>query len=185
MYKCCTTQAAARRQRELEEKLEQLLMQRPYDAVSVSGFCVYAEIPRRVFYRYFTGMEGALCALLDHTLGEIGWNPRHWQGVPEETLCRELTQMLEGCLRHRRLFLALAENHLETHLVRRALLFLQGGEPEQTRGFCPESGSREELAAVCVLYTMLAWQRQEFASPPAEVARELAHILKTPLSAIS
>lgn len=185
MYKRCTNQAAAQRQRALEEKLEQFLMQHPYDAVSVSGFCAYAQIPRRVFYRYFTGMEGALCALLDHTLGEIDWRPRHWLEVPEEALSRELTQMLAGCLRHRTLFLVLRENHLEAHLARRALLFLQGGEPEQLQSFCPKSGSREELAAVCVLYTLLAWQRREFAEPPEEVAEKLAHILKTPLAAIS
>ena len=71
MYKVCKTEQSAARQRELEEGLLTLMLTRHYDEISVSDLCMQMNIPRKSFYRYFSGKDGALHALIDHTLLEF------------------------------------------------------------------------------------------------------------------
>ena len=71
MYKLCKTEQSAQRQRQLEEGLLELMRLRPYDEISVVDLCEYLQIPRKSFYRYFSNKDGALFALLDHTLMEL------------------------------------------------------------------------------------------------------------------
>ena len=68
MYKLCKTEQSAARQRLLEEGLLRAISQHRYDELSVSDLCSQMNIPRKSFYRYFSSKEGALHALLDHTL---------------------------------------------------------------------------------------------------------------------
>ena len=70
MYKMCKTEQSSARQRDLEEGLLSLMLSRHYDEISVSDLCKQMGIPRKSFYRYFSGKEGALYALIDHTLLE-------------------------------------------------------------------------------------------------------------------
>ena len=70
MYKLCVSEQSAQRQRELEAGLLELMQTRSYEDITVSDLCDHLEIPRKAFYRYFSGKDGALHALLDHTLLE-------------------------------------------------------------------------------------------------------------------
>lgn len=70
MYKLCKTEQSAARQRELELALASMMLVRRYEDISVSEFCSYAGIPRKAFYRYFSSKDGALYALIDHTMLE-------------------------------------------------------------------------------------------------------------------
>jgi len=70
MYKMCKTEQSAARQRELEEGLLNIMLSRHYDEISVSELCDQLNVPRKSFYRYFSGKDGALHALIDHTLLE-------------------------------------------------------------------------------------------------------------------
>ncbi|MBR5125649.1 MAG: TetR/AcrR family transcriptional regulator [Oscillospiraceae bacterium] len=70
MYKLCKTEQSAVRQRQLEQKLADLMNIHRYEEITVSDFCTYAGIPRKAFYRYFSSKDGALYALLDHTMQE-------------------------------------------------------------------------------------------------------------------
>ena len=68
MYKQCQTEQSAQRQRQLEQGLLQCMLKRHYDEISVIDLCREMEIPRKSFYRYFSGKDGALFALIDHAL---------------------------------------------------------------------------------------------------------------------
>lgn len=68
MYKLCKSEQSAKRQRQLEQQLLTMMNTMHYDEITVSNFCEQAEIPRKAFYRYFSSKDGALHALLDHTL---------------------------------------------------------------------------------------------------------------------
>lgn len=70
MYKLCKTEASAERQHLLEEGLLAAMSRQHYDDISISELCEQLQIPRKVFYRYFSGKEGALQALIEHTLME-------------------------------------------------------------------------------------------------------------------
>ena len=68
MYKLCKTEQSAARQRELELQLLGAMSTQRYEEISVSDLCEHIGLPRKSFYRYFSGKEGALHALVDHTL---------------------------------------------------------------------------------------------------------------------
>ena len=68
MYKLCKTEQSAIRQRELELALAEMMNQQRYEEITVSEFCSHAGIPRKAFYRYFSSKDGALYALIDHTM---------------------------------------------------------------------------------------------------------------------
>ena len=60
MYKICQTEQSARRQRELEQGLLQLMLRKNYEDISVSDLCEHMALPRKSFYRYFSSKDGAL-----------------------------------------------------------------------------------------------------------------------------
>jgi AcrR family transcriptional regulator len=79
MYKICQTEQSTHRQRKLEQGLLQLMLHKNYEDISVSDLCEYMNVPRKSFYRYFSGKDGALYSLIDHTLADFYQMP-----VPEK-----------------------------------------------------------------------------------------------------
>ncbi len=71
MYKRCVTEQSARRQREMENGLLTAMGTKLYEDISISDLCDSMGIPRKSFYRYFSSKDGALYALIDHTLAEF------------------------------------------------------------------------------------------------------------------
>ena len=71
MYKICHTAQSVQRQREMEQALLQLMLRKRYEDISISDLCDFIQIPRRAFYRYFSGKDGALYALIDHTMSDF------------------------------------------------------------------------------------------------------------------
>ena len=68
MYKHCTTEESAQRQRQLEQCLLELMADVPYSAITVGQICERVNLSRKSFYRYFDSKEGCLHALLDHVI---------------------------------------------------------------------------------------------------------------------
>ena len=68
MYKICKTEQSSQRQRQIEQGLFQLMRIMRYEDISISDLCEKLQIPRKTFYRYFSGKDGALYALIDHIL---------------------------------------------------------------------------------------------------------------------
>lgn len=75
MYKLCKTEQSSSRQRELEAGLLAAMASHQYEEISVSDLCDHLGVPRKSFYRYFSSKDGALQALLDHTLMEYETYP--------------------------------------------------------------------------------------------------------------
>ena len=51
MYKHCTTEESAQRQRQLEQCLLELMADTPYSAITIGQICQQAGISRKSFYR--------------------------------------------------------------------------------------------------------------------------------------
>ena len=71
MYKLCKTEGSTQRQKEIEQILLGLMREKSYDEISVTEICERANMPRKSFYRYFDGKEGAMQSLLYHTMSEF------------------------------------------------------------------------------------------------------------------
>lgn len=71
MYKECKSKQSSARQKALEQHLLQKLLEVRYDDLSINDLCEELSINRKTFYRYFSGKQGALHAVIDHTLSEL------------------------------------------------------------------------------------------------------------------
>ena len=183
MYKICQTEQSTRRQRELEKGLLQLMLKRNYEDISVSDLCDYLQIPRKSFYRYFTSKDGALYALIDHTLADFFEMPTA-QNKNRGTAVGDLDLYFVFWYENRLLLDALKRSSLSGILVERATNFaLQEGHlPQQFKRFSSEVRGVAMAFSVCGLMSMiLQWHRQGFRVSPDEMTQLAVAMLTTPL----
>ena len=121
MYKLCKTEQSANRQRGLEQGLLQAMQIKHFDEISVSDLCAQLDVPRKAFYRYFDSKEGALHALLDHTLMAYESFPLIYSEGEKRTLVRELEQFFLFWIRQKSLLDALQRSSLSGVLIERAI----------------------------------------------------------------
>lgn len=183
MYKLCQTEQSARRQRQMEQALLQLMLRRQYEDISVGDLCSSLQIPRRAFYRYFSGKDGALYALIDHTMMDF------FEDAPEKLQHRgsaknELEQTFAFWRGQKQLLDALARSSLGGILVERATEFTlrEGYMPRHFKRLQPEVQSLAMSFSVCGLMSMiLRWHKQGFLLSPAEMSALAITLLATPL----
>lgn len=185
MYKLCMTERSAARQRELETGLLSLMGVRRYDEITVSNLCEYLKVPRKSFYRYFSGKEGALQALLDHTLMEFEF----FHGSHPHSESRSLEDDLEGFflfwLRQRPLMDVLERNGLSSALIQRCVSYAVTG-PSVPKRFLEQESEEEQkmviLFAVCGLMTLvLDWHHSGYSHSPAYMGKMAVRALSQPL----
>jgi AcrR family transcriptional regulator len=181
MYKLCKTEQSAQRQRLLEEGLLAAMLTQPYEDISISDLCDRMEIPRKSFYRYFTGKDGALQALLDHRLMEY----QIWSQSREN-----LGSLLDLCCffdfwrSQKPLLDALAKSGLSGLLVQRAI---SKSTEERFPVFDERSDSRhyqEHVISfvVCGLMSMvIQWHHDGYRQSVKEMAGMTHRILSAPL----
>ncbi len=183
MYKICQTEQSTHRQRKLEQGLLQLMLHKNYEDISVSDLCEYMNVPRKSFYRYFSGKDGALYSLIDHTLADFYQMP-----VPEKKTRGNAVGDLDLFFTYwynNKLFLdALQRNSLSGILVERANSFAlrEGFIPQKFKAI-PEDKQGIALSfAICGLMSMtLSWHLQGFMFSPDEMTRLAINMLTTPL----
>lgn len=183
MYKICQTEQSAKRQRELENGLLMLMLKRSYEDISVSDLCEYMQIPRKSFYRYFSSKDGALFALLDHTLADFFEMPLT-KTKTRGTALGDLDLYFQFWYEHKLLLEALQRNSLSGFLVERANAFAirEGHLPGQFKKWSPEIQSLAMSFSVCGLMSMiLQWHRQNFRISPDEMTKLAITILSNPL----
>lgn len=184
MYKICQTEPSARRQRELEQGLLQYMLRRQYELITVRDLCQELGIPRRSFYRYFSGKDGALYALIEHALQDY---EQYSLGVAQEpgiSVRQYVERMFLYWQGQRDLLDAMSRNDLGGVLVMRTV------EYSRKNGTAPRILAREEvqlqqygiLFSVCGLMSiMLQWHRDGF-HPNADRMADLSlRLLNNPL----
>ena len=183
MYKNCQTEQSAHRQRELEQGLLQLLLRRNYEDISVSDLCAHLNIPRKSFYRYFSGKDGALYSLIDHTLADFYQMP-----VPAKktrgNAVGDLDLFFAFWYNNKSLLDALQRSSLSGILVQRASSFaLREGFLPRKFKLIPEREQEIALSfAVCGLMSMIFnWHAQGFSLSPDEMTQLALNMLTTPL----
>lgn len=185
MYKDCRTEQSAVRQRVLEKGLLEAMRSQRFEDISISDLCDRMGIPRKSFYRYFSGKEGALHALLDHTLMEFEPYTLEFQKGSPRKVQRDLESFFCFWLERRELLDALQRSNLSGMLIERAISYALTDEVLPSR-FLP-SDTREmqkqiTMFAVCGLMSMvLSWHYESFQSPVPHLAEVAARMLGQPL----
>lgn len=185
MYKLCKTEQSAARQRELEEGLLASMNNQHYDEISVSDLCQRIGIPRKAFYRYFSGKDGALHALIDHTLLEYeGFSVDRLRGGSRTTQ-HDLETYFLFWQSKKVLLDALERSGLSGVLIQRAIdhALTDAGSPSRflTQD---EKTLREQstVFAVCGLMSMMIrWHHEGFAISAGKLAAVAVRLLTKPL----
>ena len=185
MYKQCKTEQSALRQRQMEKGLLELMRIKPFDEISVSDLCEYMQIPRKSFYRYFSGKESAFNALLDHTMMEYeGFNAVYGDG-DHRTLQKELTQFFLFWMDHKDLLDALARNNMSGDLVERTVSHISTGEVIPPRFLSEDTlYARKQVSLFCVsglMSIVLSWHRDGYPQSAEQMAAITARLVSEPL----
>ena len=185
MYKMCKTEQSARRQRELEEGLLRAMSIHHYDEISVSELCEQMDIPRKSFYRYFSGKDGALHALIDHTLLEFESFPYYMKISEKRTSEKDLERFFRFWKDQKPLLDALERSGISGVLVTRAIDHALSDAGYITRfQHQDERTIREHVTVfgVCGLMSMvLNWHHTGYQMPSREMAVIAVQLLTKPL----
>ena len=185
MYKQCKTEQSALRQRKLEAGLLELMSIKPYEDISVSDLCDYLQIPRKSFYRYFSSKDGALNALLDHTMMDYeGFNAVYADG-DSRTLQKELTQFFLFWMKHKDLLDALARNNMSGSIVERTMTNISSNGMIPQR-FMSDATlfARKQVSLFCVsglMSIVLTWHHDGYPQSAEQMAAITARLVSEPL----
>ena len=185
MYKLCKTEQSAKRQRQLENGLLKAMLQHQYEEISISDLCEQMEVPRKSFYRYFSSKDGALYALIDHTLMEFENFDKKEYLSEKRTLQRDMERFFRFWQHHSDLLSALEKSGLSGMLVQRStdyalaeLVFSSRFLPNEDRN----SQNSVVVFAVCGLLTMvLRWHKDGYQTPIRQLAALSERLLTHPL----
>lgn len=184
MYKLCKSEQSAARQRQLEQGLLKAMLTKRYEEISISDLCDQMEIPRKSFYRYFSNKDGALFALLDHTLMEFEQSSDPYDKAFGSRALGDLEQFFVFWYERRDLMDALVRNRLSGMLVERATSHALH-ERMMPSYLLSKDEKSQHLAltfAICGLLSMvMQWHQNGYQEPPAQMARVASIMLTKPL----
>lgn len=182
MYKLCKTEQSALRQRLFEDALLTEMTQRRYEDITVSDLCRRLNIPRKAFYRYFDGKDGALFAMLDHRLMEYG------SGGEEDRVIRifhiglDLEWFFRFWLGQKPLLDALERSGISSILVERSIRNSQQAQVFDTPAESREYVNQATAFIVCGLMSMvLQWHHTGYERSAEEMAALSRSLLGNPL----
>ena len=185
MYKLCKTEQSAIRQRQLEEGLLRAMETARYEDITISDLCQKLGIPRKSFYRYFSGKDGALHALLDHTLMEYQSFHSDSFVMDGRTLEMDMERFFRFWKSKTGLLDALERSNLSGLLIERAVaytvtnaVFPSWFQPGESR----EMQHHVVVFATCGLLSMVfRWHSEGFREDPHELGMVAARLLSHPL----
>ena len=180
MYKHCNTEESARRQRQLEQCLLELMADTPYAGITIGQVCEKAGISRKSFYRYFDSKDGCLYALLDHTIMDCSTYcmPRADAIQFELPLC---IHIFEYWQRQTPLLDALARNGQSSQILQRLVRYIMTEEPD----FASYMGIAQSDLMEHVVFTVsgimglvLAWHHEGYRKTAVQMGELLYRMMK-------
>lgn len=183
MYKLCKTEQSARRQRQLEQGLLEMMKYHRFEEISVSDLCDRMELPRKSFYRYFSSKDGALFALLDHTLMEF-YESGALEGLRGGSPAEDLERFFSFWWQHKDLIDAMQRSNLAGMLVERSVNLVKKEQlmPSYAQAWEDTMKDIAMSFAVCGLLSMvLQWHREGYKIPTEKMAQAAVTMLSRPL----
>ena len=183
MYKLCKTEQSAQRQRQLERGLLEMMKHHRFEEISVSDLCDRMQLPRKSFYRYFSSKDGALFALLDHTLMEF-YETGTLEGLRGGSPIEDLERFFSFWKKRKDLIDAMQRSNLSGMLVERSMNLAK--QEQLMPGYVQEwEETLKDVAmsfAVCGLLSMvLQWHREGYKIPTEKMAQAAVTMLSRPL----
>ncbi|MBO7252763.1 MAG: TetR/AcrR family transcriptional regulator [Oscillospiraceae bacterium] len=132
MYKRCTSENAARLQREVESCLVRAMLKYSYQDIKVTSLCESSGLSRRNFYRLFDTKDDVLYALIDHAIvGYAGYTLPTDQVAPDISV--ELQSFFSYWYQQQPLLDALYKNKMSSLLVERIMMHVASEDGQTMR----------------------------------------------------
>lgn len=184
MYKLCKTEESAKRQREIELKLLSLMKTRKYEDITVSELCDTNSIPRKAFYRYFENKDGALHALIVHTVASYEEVAKKYK-TAQRTLEGDLEKFFKFWREQSEFLDAMRRNNLIGLLIQYSISYSET-EREILNKFLPGESEQMQRAiikfAICGLMSSMAeWHAGGFKENSIDMARMTCRMFSQPL----
>ena len=185
MYKKCATEASAARQRQLEQGLLAAMSKRRYEEITVSDLCEELGIPRKSFYRYFSGKEGALHALIDHTIQEFEMEYIPQMIVEKSNFQQGVELYFRFWLKKKAFLDALQRSGLSGVLMERSITNAARSALEENRHLLPEHRTMKMesiVFALCGLTSMVVrWHHDGYTMDVKSMSTLATRLLTQPL----
>ncbi len=181
MYKLCKTEQSAARQRSLEQGLLAVMKEVSFQDISVQDLCRQLGVTRKSFYRYFSGKEGALHALIDHTLMEMEWP---YLSGDSQSIHRELTRFFCFWKNKKPFLSAIADSGLESTLIRCAVEQALGerkGDTHTPPQALPPENYGTIFGTCGLMSVVLTWHHRDYLTPPEQMAVLAVRLITQPL----
>lgn len=183
-YKYCVTAAAANRQRSVEDCLLANMAQTPYKEISVSDLCQQLGISRKAFYRYYSGKDACLCALLDRTLMECSLFE-----IPEKTTApnapQEISSFLAFWKQNKDLLDLLIQNNLVDKLISRTILHVVNETGAKIQCSSDDDFAYDDDVRLFALSGIIAlivrWHCDGYTLSDEEMSQKMSRLLLEPL----
>lgn len=187
MYKVCISEQASNRQRMIEQELLALMETKRYEEITVSELCDRVGVPRKSFYRYFSSKDGALHALMDHTLLDF----RHHVETTHENKVKNADLVLESFFQYwierRRVLDAFQRSGISGTFVERAVHSTLEEQPFRNylRSLDDTVDKRQAVLFVVagLMSMVIRWHHEGFAESAKDMAVAAAQILTRPIFA--
>ncbi len=185
MYKLCKTEQSARRQREIENCLFDILRVKRYEDITITELCERMNMPRKAFYRYFDSKEDTLHALIDHSMSEYNGFSVDRSGETERSLISELEEYFVFWYGKKDLLDALDRSGLVGNLIERMIKYPIGDRIAVQR-FLPhdDDNMRKKVfkfAFSGLVYLMIEWYREGFVESTRSMAETACRLFREPL----
>lgn len=180
MYKHCNTEESARRQKQLEHCLLQLMQTTPYIQITIGDICQLAGISRKSFYRYFGSRDGCLHALVDHTILEAS-AAYLTSSAPMDGQSRIFEHYFSYWKQMRPLLDALCHNQLANCLFERSLRCVMQEEFE-FRNYLNSDNQNDAFEQTLFIVSgitglIINWHLSDYQKTPAQMASILDRLL--------
>lgn len=185
MYKLCKTEQSAARQKELEQGLLAAMSVQNYEEITISDLCKKMNIPRKSFYRYFTSKEGALHALLDHTILEFEFLHFPIPDTAKGGFQDSLEQYFQFWYHQKPLLDALERSGLSGVLIERSIARALESSEKAGMFLAPELRDLRDqstMFGICGLMSMvLNWHHSRYPHSVSHMAKLATQLLTQPL----
>lgn len=179
MYKHCSTEESALRQRQFENCLLELMQQASYPQITVGDICDRMLLSRKSFYRYFGSKEDCLHALIDHSVMEFSS-----LYLPDDALSQKdlYKHYFSYWKKLSPLLTALCQNQLTACLFERTMLCVTEEEQEFRnflRANSQEDSYEQTLFVVCgITGILLNWHNSGYQKSPAQMAATVDRLMQ-------
>lgn len=179
MYKHCATEESVRRQRQLEQCLQELMLAENFSHITISHICNRAGISRKSFYRYFSSKEGCLYALLDHAIfdGASYYLPDHHSDQSTKFIYERFFSYWQS---KEQLLDALDRNTMGQLLAERMLEYIVQEEHEFRyflREQADESSERSVFYISGIMGLVISWHKSGFSKSAVQMAKILSDMI--------